>query len=312
MRIPALALAALAVVPFQIACDLEDFVEGSLERYREDFQLHFNVSPGGRLVVENFNGPVEILSWEKNEVQVTGTKYASHQERLKEIQIESKNEGGLVSIRTIRPHDHHGNMGARYSIRVPRQTQLERIASSNGHIRVEDVEGSARLDTSNSSITVLRLGGTLDAHTSNGRIECDTVSGDASLRTSNGPIRASHIGGGIEAETSNSSIRADVAKPKANVPLRFHTSNGSIEVDVSTLDNNELRAVTNNSSITLRLPGSIKAQLRASTSNSSITSDFDVSTHGTFSKNRLEGSINGGGPLIDLTTSNGAIRLVKM
>jgi hypothetical protein len=33
---------------------------------------------------------------------------------------------------------------------------------------------------------------------------------------------------------------------------------------------------------------------------------------GEFSKNRLEGVIGNGGPLIDLTTSNGSIRLLKM
>ena len=47
-------------------------------------------------------------------------------------------------------------------------------------------------------------------------------------------------------------------------------------------------------------------------SASSITSDFDVMTHGTQSKNRLEGQINGGGPLIDLSTSNGSIRIQKL
>jgi DUF4097 and DUF4098 domain-containing protein YvlB len=312
MRVSALALAALAVLPLQVGCDLEDIVEGASDRFRADFQLNFNVEPGGRLVLENFNGAVEILGWEKNEVQVTGTKYAAHEDQLKDIQIESKKEGNAVTIRVIHPNYHHGNMGARFSVRVPRQIELERIASSNGHIRVEDVEGNARLETSNSSVTVSRLAGRLDAHTSNGRIDADTVSGDAMLRTSNSAIRASHIGGAVDAQTSNSSIRADVGKPKANVPLRFQTSNGSIELDVSTLDNNQLRATTNNSSITVRLPPSIKAQLHASTSNSSITSDFDVTTHGTLSKNRLEGSINGGGPLIELVTSNGSIRVVKM
>jgi hypothetical protein len=73
----------------------------------------------------------------------------------------------------------------------------------------------------------------------------------------------------------------------------------------------EVHADTSNSSITVRMPGSAGATLRAHTSNSSITSDFDVSTHGTLSKHRLEGTIGAGGPVLDLGTSNGGIKLVR-
>ena len=103
-----------------------------------------------------------------------------------------------------------------------------------------------------------------------------------------------------------------MAKPKPNDRLAFESSNGNIEIELEGLESNELRANTSNASITLRMPAALKARLRASTSNSSISSDFDVTTHGTLSKNHLEGDINGGGPLLDLTTSNGSIKLQKM
>jgi hypothetical protein len=50
----------------------------------------------------------------------------------------------------------------------------------------------------------------------------------------------------------------------------------------------------------------------ARTTNSSISSDFEVKMQGEFSKNRLEGVIGNGGSLIDLSTSNGSIRLLKL
>lgn len=313
MRIPVLALAALAMLPLQVGCDLEDIVDASSNRYKEDFQYNFNLKPGGRLVVETMNGSIEVLGWEKDAVQITGTKYAGREELLKEIKIDAKADDSGVTVRATRPSGfRHGNMGARFSIRVPRQVQLERLNSSNGQIRVEDVQGNARLETSNGALIIRKVEGRLDAHTSNGRVEADTITGDVNLRTSNGSIHVDRISGAIEAITSNGSIHAQIEKPKAGVPLSFESSNGSIELEVSALEDNELRASTSNSSITVRLPASIKAQLRASTSNSSITSDFDVLTRGTLSKNHLEGSINGGGPLIHLSTSNASIHLQKL
>jgi hypothetical protein len=311
MRLPLLALATLAVVPFQTGCDFDNIVDAS-DRFQEDFQYTYDLKPGGRLSVESFNGTIEILGWEKDSVQVTGTKSAARQELLKEIQIEAKSADNAVTIRAIRPHDRHGSMGAKFMIRVPRQVQLERIVSSNGQIRVEDIQGNAHLETSNGGIRLRQFDGRLDARTSNGGIEADSIGGDAIVHTSNGGIRLERVAGSVEASTSNGGVHVRMGKPKPNDRLSFASSNGNIEVELESLDNNEIHASTSNAAITLRMPATIKARLRASTSNSAITSDFDVSTHGTITKNRLEGDINGGGPLLDLNTSNGSIRIQKL
>ena len=60
------------------------------------------------------------------------------------------------------------------------------------------------------------------------------------------------------------------------------------------------------------MPYQVNAHVMARTSNSSISSDFEIRMQGEFSKNRMEGVIGNGGPLIDLSTSNGSIRLLKM
>jgi len=311
MRLPYLALAALATLPLQTGCDLETLADAS-DQFREDFQYNYDLKPGGRLNVESFNGPIEILGWEKDSVQVTGTKYAAREELLRNIRINAKSADNTVTIRVERPRDRRGNMGAKFMIRVPRQIQLERIVSSNGLIRVEDIQGNARLETSNGAIRLRQFDGRLDARTSNGSIEADSIGGDAVVHTSNGAIRLDRVAGSVEAGTSNGGVHVRMAKPKPNDRLAFESSNGNIEIELEGLESNELRANTSNASITLRMPAALKARLRASTSNSSISSDFDVTTHGTLSKNHLEGDINGGGPLLDLTTSNGSIKLQKM
>jgi DUF4097 and DUF4098 domain-containing protein YvlB len=81
---------------------------------------------------------------------------------------------------------------------------------------------------------------------------------------------------------------------------------------METVNQNEIRASTSNGGITVHLPGDIGANLTAHASNSSISTEFEVATHGTLEKHHLEGKIGAGGPAIELTTSNGSIRLMKM
>src|SRR5579871_4657360 len=130
---------------------------GDSSRYREDFHYTYPQSAGGRLTLENFNGSVEITGWDQNNVDVSGTKYAESESLLHSMQIEVTSSGNGVRVKTTRPDPHHGNMGAKYVIRVPRQTELEDISSSNGSIRVEELEGNARLATSNGSVHLAKI-----------------------------------------------------------------------------------------------------------------------------------------------------------
>ena len=73
-----------------------------------------------------------------------------------------------------------GKTAAKYVIRVPRKTELERITTSNGSIRISDIEGMSRLRTSNGSVHALSIKGDLEARTSNGGIEVADCQGGVS------------------------------------------------------------------------------------------------------------------------------------
>jgi DUF4097 and DUF4098 domain-containing protein YvlB len=299
-----IALTALA------GCDLLDFADH--QRVTEDFHHSYPLKPGGRLSVENHNGAVEISGWDQDTVEISGTKFAHNEETLKAMRIDIAATPDSVLIRTIRPVDRRVSSGAKYSIRVPRRTILERVVSTNGHIRAEGVESGARLKTSNGAVRVYHVNGAVDVTTSNGTVEIDSVDGDVVLRTSNGRVRADDVRGAIDASTTNGSITVDVSKPQPSRRIRLQTSNGGVELTLNELNQNEVEASTSNGSITVRLPATAGARLTARTSKSRIETDFDVKTPGLVDKNRLEGMIGAGGPLVDLSTSNGAIRVLKL
>jgi|SRR5579863_194987 len=291
-------------------CDFEDL--GSSERYTADFHYSYPLKSGGRLSVENFNGSIEIASWDQGSVDISGVKYAGTPELRDAIKIDVVNAADSIHVRTVRPSERHGNMGAKYVIKVPRKIELEHITSSNGTIRVNDIEGPAHLRSSNGGIHAIKMQGNLDAQTSNGGIEVMDLEGSAVLRTSNGRVRAEGVRGSLEADTSNGGITVHLAQADTGRPVKLDTSNGSIDLTMDNNNRNDVYASTNNAGITVRMPASIAARLRAHTSNGSISSDFEVKAQGEISKHRLEGTIGEGGPVLDLSTSNGSIHLEKL
>ncbi len=292
-----------------VGCDWEDLAPST--RHKEDFQYNYEMKAASRLDLENFNGSVEIYGWDQEKIDIKGTRYASTQAALDSIRIDVTPSPDGVRIRTVRPSERRGNMGARYTIHLPRRTALDRVASSNGSVRVENIEGNARLLSSNGPVRALKLQGDLDAQTSNGPITLEEFQGAATLTTSNGPITVQGVKGHFEATTSNGPVTAQLGELADARPVKIRTSNGSISLTLVSARSNDIVAATSNGPITVKMPPTAGARLKAITSNSSVSSEFDLASGSTVSKARLEGTIGSGGPLLDLHTSNGSIRLVK-
>jgi DUF4097 and DUF4098 domain-containing protein YvlB len=302
--LPAIAASLIVLA----GCDIED-MGGSFERYHEDFHYNYPMKSGGRLSVDSFNGSVEVSAWDQDTVDISGTKYARSQEETADLKIEVDHSPDSVSIRAVRPSLRHGNYGAKFAIKVPRGVMLDHLTTSNGAIRTSDGIGPARLKTSNGRVEVVRLKGPLNADTSNGSVELQDIDGAVEVHSSNGHIRAEGVRGGFDATTSNSSIHAVL--DRLDGPVRVQSSNGSIDLTMPPGAQSAVRAHTSNSGITLHLPGEVNARLSAGTSNSSITTDFEMRMRGEISKHHIEGTLGSGGPLIDLSTNNGPIRITK-
>jgi DUF4097 and DUF4098 domain-containing protein YvlB len=283
MRFACALIAALLLS----GCIIDDF--DNSDRYQSDFHYTWDMQPDVRVNAESFNGLIEIAGWDQNKVEITGTKFASTEPLRDAIKIDIQHTPGSVDIRAVKPSGRIGGMGARFTMHVPRSAQLDRITTSNGGIRINDVAGAAHLLGSNGIIKVGNVSGNVDAHTSNGGIDVESIRGGATLKTSNGGIRAENVGGAFDAETSN----------------------GAIELTAMTAPKENIRARTSNGGITLHLPPATAARLIANTSNSSVSCEFDLTSRSENRKNHLEGMIGAGGPTIELNSSNGRIRVLR-
>jgi DUF4097 and DUF4098 domain-containing protein YvlB len=104
-----------------------------------------------------------------------------------------------------------------------------------------------------------------------------------------------------------------------------HTQNGPMTVTMSRVSNKPLSFVSFNGTVDVTLPADTKANLKMRTDHGEIYSDFEVKlTSGGASSQRnssadgryrinfdrtIYGTINGGGPEIELRTYNGRILL---
>jgi DUF4097 and DUF4098 domain-containing protein YvlB len=308
MRNP-LAYALLAATLGLAGCDIDidDVHMGPKEE--EPFHYSYDFKPGSRLLLDTYNGAVEISAWDQPKIEIDGARFANSKDRLKDIKIDISRGTDSINIRTVPPLDRHGNSGARYQIRVPKQAIVELIKSSNGAIRVNGIDGGATVRTTNGSVRVSSVNGAVSATSTNGAIECQDVTGNVTARTTNGRVRLSGIEGAMDASTTNGSIVASMTRSVDDRKMRFSTTNGGIELRLPTALKNDVRASTTNGSIEVKLPSNSNFQVAARTSGSSVRSDFDV--RGEVTKKRMEGKVGNGGALLDLSTSNGSISLQR-
>jgi Putative adhesin len=314
MRLTAPWMALLAAVSLLSGCIfVGDW--GDSDAFKQDFHSTHPLDAGGRISVESFNGSIDVTGWDQNSVEINGTKHAGFRDVLDDIKIDVNSTPSSIRIRAIRGADRFRNAGVRFSLRVPRKAILELLATSNGRIELDSVEGKARLHTSNGGMRLLRVKGDFEAETTNGPIDAQELRGNANFHTTNGSVHAEAGGGSFEAVTSNGRIEVRLTDP-ASGPVRLHSSNGHIELTLDSKQLPEVRANTTNSSILLRIPPMSDARVRANTSrSSSVTSEFGELRDDSDRRRRhseMEGNIGHGGPLLELETTNGSIRIQKL
>jgi uncharacterized protein involved in outer membrane biogenesis len=167
------------------------------------------------------------------------------------------------------------------SIHMDRCRKDMDLQTSGGSIHAKASSGKMRLHTSGGSIELNDLKGNIDAQTSGGSVHGNDIEGDIKASTSGGSVRLSNVAGSLDASTSAGGV--DVSITKLDGPVRLTTSAGSVRVKMP-LDKG----------ITLNLSGNhIKIPLN----------NFSGDTE----KDRIKGTLNGGGIPVTLSASSGSV-----
>jgi DUF4097 and DUF4098 domain-containing protein YvlB len=130
----------------------------------------------------------------------------------------------------------------------------------------------------------------------------------ATFSTINGGVQISGLKGRVTAEATNGGIKAyDVSGQ-----LDANTTNGGVEVELAEVSVSGVKLGCVNGGIELKLPSTAKANISAHVANGGISSSgLQMEKIGESSSRRLEARLNGGGPQIELSGTNGGIRITS-
>jgi len=145
----------------------------------------------------------------------------------------------------------------------------------------------------------------LELTTMNGRITVDDVEGELELSSMNDSIQLNNVAGSVVAHSMNGRVLAVLTRVAPQAAMAFTSMNGTVDVT---------------------LPASTKADLKLRSDQGDVFTDFDLqmqqsaaSTSTSRNNDRfridvnrsITGTINGGGPDIELRTLNGSVILRK-
>jgi len=214
-------------------------------------------------------------------------------------------------------------------VRLGKIGRTVRCSSGGGSIVADSVGGEAGLNTGGGEIRIREALGPVRANTGGGNIQVDRAAGPVTASTGGGQIDVGQSDGPVAAETGAGSIKVRAAKGVRCESgagaiqllgvygrLRAATGMGSILAELvagKPLEDSVLSTASGD--ITVFIPSNLAVTIQALTDSrgfQKIISDFPEIRPGTEShgaRAEAQGSLNGGGPLLKLTVSNGTIYL---
>lgn len=301
----AAACATLMAAAVLSACEVNLNTEGLSARETKTFK----VAGKAHVVLDTWDGAIEVHSWDRNEVEVEIEKRAMEQALIDQMKVEAAQEGDTITVRVTGPAGTefrgvtlgvHVSPTSRLRVSVPRSVYLE-ARSGDGSIRAEGLDGQVVLTTAD------------------GRVTASQITGDLKIRSGDGAIRLERVSGTLDLETEDGSIAFD-AKPTV---LRAKTGDGSIrgEIDFDAVMADNWEIETRDGSVTLRLPTSFNAELDAETRDGSVRASHpriesgDERREGEGSDERrerrrsLRTKMGEGGKTLRVRTGDGTIRI---
>jgi len=192
----------------------------------EKFEKTYDAAGVDRLRLQNVNGPVRVVTWERPHIKVHAVKRAkgsNAEEAVARTEIRVTKQGSTIDVETILPKPTRTwgifNWGNRagaevtYELLVPAGLAVD-VETVNGRISAEGRVAPLTLNTVNGSVRVESHAASLNVNTVNGSVDVAFA----------GPLQAADL------ETVNGSVTVSCARDSS---FRFdlQTVNGKIRSD---------------------------------------------------------------------------------
>ncbi|HBB88708.1 MAG TPA: hypothetical protein DC047_13945 [Blastocatellia bacterium] len=199
---------------------------GSSDRFVVQESNSFSVPANSRINLVTYDGPITVHGWDKAEVMYKATKHGDDVEQMKEVRIETDQQGPAVSV-IAKSDDHSGWVSL--DVFVPRNSSVH-VSSEDGQLILQGVTGELTLRTGDGAIEVIDSQGQLKVSSGDGHIRIANFDGQADARTGDGAITLDGRFSSLAARTGDGAITLSVAPD----------SNFTIETDAAGVTNQGL------------------------------------------------------------------------
>lgn len=282
----------VAVVLASAGCE----VDLDAKTYSTREERRFTVSGRPALDLRTFDGAIDVRAWDRPEVRVTVERRGDSEAVAKEIATRFSQDGNRITVEATGPRierrlriGHFVGPSARLEVTVPSNADVT-LFTTDGSVAVAGVTGTLDLRSGDGSITGEDLGGGITAHSGDGSITLSRVHGGAKVGTRDGSVRIRGVLTALDVDTGDGSIVVDAAdESRMNGDWRLHSGDGSI---------------------TLGLPSTFDADLDARTDGGRVHA-----THAALAESRsddrmsLAGRMGRGGHRLTVTTGDGSVRI---
>jgi hypothetical protein len=298
----------------------------------------FVVQSPGEVSVDADQGDIEVVSGGQDQVQIVverevrGGTEAQQLKVLKGHKVTFSQDGSHVSVEARTEKKSHSmfsrepELSVHFRITVPHRFDAS-LYTAGGNVKVSDLIGKVDARTSGGDVTINKIEGRVNANTSGGNVRATDCSDNLAIQTSGGNIAIKNYSGpSAQADTSGGNIEASGCSGKlavktsgGNVDIAefsgpsvyADTSGGSVSLGLDKQPTGDSWLRTSGGSVTARLRETLTLNILAATDGGSVNSSLPITVQGKMQEGKLEGKLNGGGPLLSLRTSGGDIQILK-
>ncbi len=230
-------------------------------------------------------------------------------------------EGNTVRLGRIQDETTRQAVSVSYEVSVPANTRVS-AQTGSGRVSVEGTRLPVVARSGSGSVTVRQIDADAEVRTGSGAVTIESVAGTASASTGSGAIRATGVGRGLQASTGSGRIEAalsgegDVTASTGSGSVTLtgvvgavqaSTSSGGVRVDGRPTGDWKISAASGSVSVTV--PPDAGFTVDARTGSGSLNVDVPITVQGRIDRRRVQGTVRGGGPTLELSTASGSISI---
>jgi hypothetical protein len=292
----------------------------------------FDLNQPGSLYARSSGGGIEVITNDQNKVVIqafirkNGFLLAPSDPMVKEV-LEDYNvnigkDGTEISATVERRTNFNlwKNVGISLTISVPREMSCNvsssgggidisgvagnhKFSSSGGGVHLDNIKGSTEASSSGGGVKVTNSNGELHVSSSGGGVHVDEAHGNVFAHSSGGGVKLLNIHGDADANSSGGgvTVTGDCGYVKAT------SSGGSVKVDLVKISK-ELYLRSSGGGVDAIIRNGYKLGLNLDLSSEHVNIDLR-NFSGKSEKNRVNGTMNGGGIPVYMHASGGNVNV---